>query len=104
MGKIDHLVEQLTQDAIEAARHGQWEQVIALYDQRLSQGPQQSLSIDTIQVLMESDRWLIARVKEVQAAMNQHLNDIQDQRRKLDVLKRKWGENSTTPVRHLLTI
>ncbi|MFZ1748399.1 MAG: hypothetical protein WBO24_14305 [Nitrospirales bacterium] len=104
MGKVNCLVEQLTQDAIEAARHGQWEQVIALYDQRLSQGPQQSLSLDTIQVLMESDQWLIARVKEVQAAINQHLNDIQDQRRKLGVLKRQWGESPTTPVRHLLTI
>jgi hypothetical protein len=104
MGKVNCLVEQLTQDAMEAAQHGQWEQVIALYDQRLSQGPQQSLSLDTIQVLMESDQWLIARVKEVQAAINQHLNAIQDQRRKLDVLKRQWGENPTIPVRHLLTI
>lgn len=97
-------LEQLTQSALEAARHGQWEQVIALYDQRLSQGPQQSLSVDTIQVLMESDQWLMARVKEVQAAINQHLTDIQDQRRKLGVLRRQWGEASTTPVRHLLTI
>ncbi|HSF09638.1 MAG TPA: hypothetical protein VLA60_09490 [Nitrospirales bacterium] len=104
MGKVNCLVEQLTQDAIEAARHGQWEQVIVLYDQRLSQGPQQTLSLNTIQVLMESDQWLIARVKEVQAAINQHLNAIQDQRRKLGVLKRQWGENPTTPVRHLLTI
>ncbi|MCA9498298.1 MAG: hypothetical protein MRJ67_15960 [Nitrospirales bacterium] len=104
MGKVNCLVEQLTQDAIEAARHGQWEQVIALYGQRLSQGPQQSLSLATIEVLMESDQWLISRVKEVQAAINQHLNDIQDQRRKLGVLKRQWGEHSTTPARHLLTI
>lgn len=104
MSEGNYLVEQLTQSALEAARHGQWEQVIALYDQRLSQGPQQSLSLATIQALMESDQWLIARVKEVQTAINQHLNDIQDQRRKLGVLKRQWGENSTTPVRHLRTI
>ncbi|MBA3611990.1 MAG: hypothetical protein H0W49_03555 [Nitrospirales bacterium] len=104
MPEVNYLVEQLTQDAIEAARHGQWDQVIALYDQRLSQGPQSFLSLDTIQVLMESDQWLITRVKEVQAAINQHLNDIQDHRRKLGILKRQWGEDSTTPVRHLLTI
>lgn len=104
MAEGNNLVEQLTQSALEAARHGQWEQVIALYHQRLSQGPQDSLSLDTIQVLMESDQWLIDRVKEVQAAITQHLNDIQDQRRKLGVLKRQWGENPTTPIRHLLTI
>ncbi len=104
MFEVNCLLEQLTQNALEAARHGQWDQVIVLYDQRLSQGPQQSLSLDTIQVLMESDQWLMARVQEVQAAINQHLNDIQDHRRKLGVLKRQWGENSTTPVRHLLSI
>ena len=104
MPEVNCLVKQLTQSALEAARHGRWDQVIALYDQRLSQGSQQFLSLATIQALMESDQWLIARVKEVQTAINQHLNDIQDQRRKLGVLKRQWGENSTTPVRHLLTI
>ena len=98
------LLEQLTQDAIEAARHGQWDQVIALYDQRMSQGPQQPLSLATIQALIESDQWLIARVKEVQAAINQQLNDIRDQRRKFGVLKRQWGEDPTSPARHLLTI
>lgn len=104
MPEVNCLVEQLTQDAIEAARHGQWDQVIALYDQRLSQGPQPSISLDTIQFLMESDQWFITRVKEVQAATKHHLNDIQDHRRKLGILKRQWGENSTTPGRHLLTI
>ncbi|MDH5698538.1 MAG: hypothetical protein OEZ41_01075 [Nitrospirota bacterium] len=97
-------LEQLTQDAIEAARHGQWDQVIALYDQRMSQGPPQSLSLKAIQSLVESDQWLITRVQEAQAAIKQHLVDIQDQRRKMAVLKQQWGESSTTPVRHLLTI
>lgn len=104
MSEVNCLVEQLTQDAIEAARHGQWDQVIVLYEQRLSQGLQSSISLDTIQVLMESDQWLVTRVKEVQAAIKQHLNDIQDHRRKLGILKRQWGESSTTRVRHLLTI
>lgn len=104
MSEVNCLVEQLTQSTLEAARHGQWDQVIVLYGQRLSQGPQQSLSLATIQTLMESDQWLIARVKEVQAAINQQLNDIQDQRRKLGVLKRQWGEHPTSPARHLLTI
>lgn len=104
MPEVNCLVEQLTQDAIEAARHGQWDQVIILYDQRLSQGPQHFLSSDAIQSLVESDQWLVKRVREAQAAIKTHLNDIQDQRRKLGVLKRQWGVNSTTQVRHLLTI
>lgn len=104
MSDVNCLLEQLTQDAIEAARHGRWDQVIALYDQRASQGPQQSLSSEAIQFLVESDQWLITRVREAQAAIKQHLLDIQDQRRKLAVLQRQWGESPTTPVRHLLTI
>jgi hypothetical protein len=104
MSDVKSLVEELTQDAIEAARHGEWDQVIALYDQRVSQGPQKSLSLEAIQALVESDQWLIARVREAQSAIKQHLLDIQDQRRKLAILKRQWGESSTIPVRHLLTI
>ncbi|GJL67409.1 MAG: hypothetical protein NPIRA06_00440 [Nitrospirales bacterium] len=104
MPKVSCLVEQLTQDAIEAAQNGQWEQVIVLYDQRLSHGPQQALSSEAIKFLVESDQWLVKRVREAQAAIRQHLNDIQDQRRKLGVLKRQWGVKSTTQVRHLLTI
>ncbi len=104
MPEVNCLVEQLTQDAIEAARHGQWDQVIILYDQRLSQGTPQFLSSEAIQCLVESDQWLLKRVREAQAAIKQHLNDIQDQRRKLGVLKRQWGVNSATQVRHLLTI
>ncbi|GJL59358.1 MAG: hypothetical protein NPIRA03_22150 [Nitrospirales bacterium] len=104
MSDTNCLVERLTQDAMEAARHGQWDQVIALYDQRLSQGLQPSLSLHSIQVLMESDRWLITRVQEVQEAINQHLNDIQEYRRRLGILKRQWAGHQTGTVRHLLTI
>lgn len=104
MSDVNCLLEGLTQDAIEAARHGQWDRVIALYDQRVSWGPQQPLSSEAIRSLVESDQWLITRVREAQAAIKQHLLDIQDQRRKLTILKRQWGESSTTQVRHLLTI
>ena len=104
MSDVNCPLERLTQDAIEAARHGQWDQVIALYDQRAAQGLQQSLSLEAIQSLVESDQWLITRIQEAQAALKRQLLDIQDQRRKLAVLKRQWGECPTTPVRHLLTI
>jgi hypothetical protein len=104
MPEVDCAIEQLTYDAIEAAKKGQWDQVIVLYDQRLAQGPQPSLSSEAIQSLMESDQWLIKRIREAQAAIKQHLLDIQDQHRKFAVLKKQWGNSSTTQVRHLLTI
>lgn len=104
MSDVNCELEQLMQDAIEAARYGQWDRVIALYDQRLAQGTPPSLSSESIQSLMESDQWLINRVREAQAAIKQHLCAIQSERRKLEVLKRQWGESWTTPLRHLLTI
>lgn len=98
------MLERLTQDIIEAARLGQWDQVIALYDQRESQGLPQSLSTEAIQFIAESDQWLTTRVREAQAAIKLSLLDIQDQQRKLAILQQQWGETQTTPVRHLLTI
>jgi len=50
------------------------------------------------------DQWLIARVRDAQAAIQQNLLEIQDQRRKLEILKRQWGGSSTAQSRHLLTI
>jgi hypothetical protein len=98
------LLEQLTQDAIEAAREGKWGQVIALYDSRMSQGQLKDLSPDIARKLVKWDQWLLIRVREAQAAIQQNLMDIQDKRRKLEILKRQWGGNSTVEARHLLTI
>ncbi|HBP87106.1 MAG TPA: hypothetical protein PKK23_00890 [Nitrospirales bacterium] len=104
MSNIECLLEQLTVEATEAARQGQWDRVIALYNQRGAKGQQSPLSPKARQTLMESDQWLITRIQEAQAAIKQQLLDIQDQRRRLTVLKRQWGESPTTPARHLLTI
>lgn len=104
MADVNSLVEQLTREVIEAARKGKWDQVIALYDRRMAQGTLEQLSPGTIQTLVMWDQWLITRVQEAQAAIQQHLVDIEDQRRKLESLKRQWGGNSTEQVRHLLTI
>jgi len=99
------LVEQLAQDAIEAARDGKWDQVIALYDRRVSEGELTSpASPEMIQALVKWDQWLINRIREAQAAILQNLLEIQDQRRKLDALKSQWGGRSPAQVRHLLTI
>lgn len=104
MPDAHYLLEQLTQDAINAARVGQWDQVIALYDQRMAQLQIDHLSPGLTQTLLRLDQWLITRVQEVQAATQQNLFEIQDQRRKLEILKRQWGGHSTAQARHLLTI
>jgi hypothetical protein len=104
MSDVECLLEQLTQKAIEAALDGKWDQVIALYDRRVSQGELKSISPGITRTLVQSDQWLVARVREAQAAIQQNLLDIQDQRRKLEVLKRQWGGNSIAQARHLLTI
>ena len=104
MSDVECLLEQLTRDVIGAARDGKWDQVIALYDRRVSQGRLNSISPGITQILVKSDQWLVARVREVQAAIQQNLLDIQDQRRKLEILKRQWGGSSIAQARHRLTI
>ena len=104
MSDVDCLLKQLTQEAIEAARDGKWDQVIAVYDRRVSQGELKSISPGITRTLVQSDQWLVARVREVQAAIQQNLLDIQDQRRKMEILKRQWGGSSIAQARHRLTI
>jgi hypothetical protein len=104
MSDVDCLLEQLTQDAIEAALDGNWDQVSALYERRVLQGPLNHISPGLTQTLVKCDQWLITRVREAQAAIQQNLLEIQDQRRKLEILKRQWGGSSTAQARHLLTI
>jgi len=98
------LVEQLTRDAIEAARDGKWDQVMALYERRVSEGQLEHLSPNRTKALLRQDQWLITRVREAQAAIKKNLLAIEDQRRQLEILKRQWGGNSTVQARHLLTI
>lgn len=104
MSDSNCLIEQLTRDALEAARDGKWDQVVALYERRVSEGQLEHLSPSTTQALLKQDQWLISRVREAQAAIKKNLLEIQDQRRKLEILKRQWGGNSTAQTGHLLTI
>lgn len=98
------LVERLAQDVLEAARNGKWDQAIALYDRRLSEGQLTSYTPEMIKLLVQWDQWLITRIREAQAAILQNLLEIQDQRRKLEILKSQWGGKASGEVRHLLTI
>jgi len=104
MSDVNYLLEQLTQDAMEAARDGKWDQVITLYDRRVSQGKLDHISPATNQALVKRDQWLLTRVREAQAAIQQNLLVIQDQRRKLEILKRQWGGSFTAQARYLLSI
>lgn len=102
---MNGLLEHLTQEAIEAARVGKWDLVIDLHERRLSEFKTlQSNSPALIESLVKSDTWLIARVREAQLALQQNISDIQDQRRKLDILKRQYGLNPAAGSRHLMTI
>jgi hypothetical protein len=104
MSDVNCLLEQLTHDAIGAARDGQWDRVIGLYDRRMTQLHLNPIAPGLTQALVKWDQWLIARVRDAQAAIQQNLLEIQDQRRKLEILKRQWGGSSTAQSRHLLTI
>jgi hypothetical protein len=104
MSDIKCLLQQLTQEAIEAARAGKWDQVITLYERRRSIEQINPLSSEIIQMLMKGDEWLISRIQHVQLAIQQNIFDIQNQGRKLASLKHRWGENSAAQARHLLSI
>ena len=104
MSELNDLFEQLTQDAIEAALEGQWDQVIALYDRRMFQGQRSQLSPEISHKIVKLDQWLINRIREVQAGIRQNIFEIQDNRRKLEILKRQWGGTSTAEARHFQTI
>ena len=104
MTAIDRLLEQLTREALEAAKEGKWDQVANLYDRRASGGQLEQASPEIARKLVKWDQWLIARTREVQAATQQNLVEVQDRRRKLDILKRQWGGTASVQARHLLSV
>lgn len=104
MSSINDLVIQLATEILEAARNGQWDQAMALYDRRLSIEDSHGISRETRRNLLKCDQWLMGRVLGVRAAIQQTLGDIQEQRRKLKALKRQWAGTSHAPACHLLTV
>ena len=103
MTEVDTLLEQLTQEALEAAKEGKWDQVAKLYDRRAFDGQLVKASPETREKLIQWDQWIITRTKEAQAAVRQSLQGVQNQRRKLDLLKRQWGGTAFVQPRHLLS-
>jgi len=103
--EMDRRIEQVTQEAIQAAHNGRWDQVITSFTRRNQDGDLAQVSPQTARKLLAWDQWIIERVKGVQSALGQQLLEVQDQRRKLASLKRQFGTTeSSAHVHHLQTI
>ena len=100
----DSAVERLTREAIDAATEGKWEQVAQLYEHRASSGILEKVSPDLAKKLIPLDRWMMARIREVQALTQLHLEEAQDHRRRLETLKRQWIGSNNFQIRHRLSI
>ncbi len=100
----DELLEQWTREAVDAAKHGRWDQVVQLYDRRKKSGILEKVSSKVAQKLIPYDRWMMTRIREVQALTQQHLGEAQNHRRKLEALKRRWVGNTDLQVRYRLSI
>lgn len=51
-----------------------------------------------------NDQWMMTRIREVQALTQQHLEEAQDHRRRLETLKRQWVGKNAVESRHRLSI
>ncbi len=100
----DQLLEEITREAIEAAKEGKWDEVAMLYERRALNGELEQVSPQMARQLMVWDQWLAVRIQEAQAAAQHHMTAIQQQRRKLGAVKRQWGMESTNSSRHLLSV
>ncbi len=94
----------LTCKAREAAVTGQWDLVIDYYTQRGASGFLKDVSPKVAKELVTNDKWMMTRIREVQALTQQNLGAVQDHRRKLDGLKRQWVAHQTGPIQHRLSI
>jgi tRNA A37 N6-isopentenylltransferase MiaA len=102
--EADRLLEHLTQEAMDAATEGKWDQVAQFYERRASGELLQNVSPDVARKLIPYDQWMMTRIREVQALTQQHLNEAQDHRRRLETLKRQWIGNQAVQGRHLMSI
>ncbi len=104
MTEGEKLLEQLTSKAMEAATQGKWGSVVEFYDRRARAGLLDNVSQDVAQKLMQYDRWIMTRIREVQALTQQQLGEAQENRRRLESLKRQWVGPNTGHARHRLSI
>jgi hypothetical protein len=100
----ENVFEQLTIMAMEAATQGKWDSVAQLYDRRARAGSLASVPRDVAKKLMEYDKWIMARIREVQTFTQQQLGEAQQHRRRLEGLKRQWAVHNSVQARHRLSI
>jgi hypothetical protein len=91
MTSIDQQIETLTRKAVNAAEEGRWNDVIEAYRHRWEEGRLEQISPAMAQRIIALDQWILQKVKMVQAATTQQMIELQEKRRKLNVLKRQWG-------------
>ena len=96
--------EQLTSMAMEAATLGKWDSVAQFYDRRASAGSPETLPRDVAKKLMQVDKWIMTRIREVQALTQQQLGEAQQCRRQLEGLKRQWANRNLVQARHRLSV
>ena len=105
MTTVDQRLERLTQEALQAARQGRWDQVITYYAKRVQDDEFAQVSPQMATQLMKWDQWMIRQVKCVQSALHQQILEVQEQRRRLAGMSRQYGiENVCESVHHLHTI
>lgn len=104
MDEKERMLEQLTNLAMEAATQGRWDSVAQLYDRRAQTGFLGNVSQDVANKLVQLDRWIMARIREVQALAKQQLGESQQHLRQLEGLKRRWAGQDLSQTRHRLSI
>ncbi len=100
----EKILEQLTQNAKEAAAQGAWDSVAQFYDSRARAGSLDKVSRDVADTLMQYDQWVMTRIREVQTLIQQQLEEAQQHRRKLQGVKRQWVGQNPAQARHRLSI
>lgn len=100
----ENVFEQLTRMAMEAATQGKWDSVAQIYDRRASVGSLDTIPKDVVKKLMQNDKWIMNRIREVQALTQQQLGEVQQYRRRLEGLKRQWAGQNLVQARHRLSI
>ncbi len=98
------IFEQLTHKAMEAATLGKWDSVAHFYDRRTNAGSLEGLPRDVAKKLMHIDQWIITRIRDVQTLIQDQLGEAQQHRRRLEGLRRQWGNQSAVHVSHHFSV
>ena len=92
-------LETLTQQAVNAAKAGQWDHVSTLYERRGQLLSIYDVSPRLAERLVKWDTVVQAQVALVQAATHQNILEIQERRRKLQQWKQSWLPSSAQSSR-----